>query len=112
MHYTEKFTSRADDAGVISVSKSMHLPITLVIKDLRVTTLDCCQGRQHAITCKLSGDGDIVSIADGLSLMDCQPLELFIEKRFAGGMWQMDVLVTGFAANEVVQAELAVRFSL
>lgn len=102
MKYETTFKASGDAAGEIRFINRLDLPSEVLVRHIALNVSIPASGRTHKLTLKATYKENTEMLIDALVFNSGEKVTFDLNKRFANGSWEFEILVTGFSPNEVV----------
>lgn len=101
------FEMTASDAGVISFTDNVSLPISVKITEVYFETTDNCMSRGHQSAIHVDGTELLTFTA-----IDCQLFSQEVSIKLSRGAHTVQVRQDGYAPGEVVKGKVGINYQI
>lgn len=101
------FEMTANDAGVISFTENVPLPISVKITDVVFETVANCMGRSHQSSIHVDGKELLAFTA-----VDCEVFSKEVSIKVSRGEHSIQVMQDGYDPGEVVKGKVGISFQI
>ena len=101
------FEMTASDAGIISFTDNVSLPISVKITEVFFETLGNCMNRGHQSTIHVDGTELLAFTA-----IDCQLFSQEVSIKLSRGAHTVQVLQDGYDPGEVVKGKVGINYQI
>lgn len=101
------FEMTASDAGVISFTDNVSLPVSVKITEVFFETLDHCMLRAHQSAIHVDGNELLT-----FSAVDCQVFSQKVSIKLSRGAHTVQVMQDGYEPNEVVKGKVGIEYQI
>lgn len=101
------FEMTASDAGIISFTDNVSLPISVKITEVFFETLGNCMNRGHQSTINVDGT-ELLAFAT----IDCQLFSQEVSIKLSRGAHTVQVLQDGYDPDEVVKGKVGINYQI
>jgi hypothetical protein len=101
------FEMTASDAGVISFTDKVSLPISVKITEVFFETLGNCMGRGHQSAIHVDGNELLA-----FNAVDCQVFSQEVSIKLTRGAHAVQVMQDGYDPNEVVKGKVGIEYQI